>query len=177
MFNKILVALDTSETCTHLFDQALALAQATGAKLTLFSVLSSDYGYRAVLPYYPVITGFPTIDDEALKVYQKEYSEYEKKAEEMLSSWCNQAENEGVQAEFVQAIGDPGRAICDRAKTDNVDLIIMGSHGRKGLNKLLIGSVSNYVMHHALCSVMVVHHLSEPPHLEKAQENSRASTV
>lgn len=162
MFNKILVALDTNETCTDLFDQALALAQATGAKLTLLSVLTPSYNYMMSMPYSPMVTGYPmAMNDTAWKVYQEECREHQEKGREMLASWCKQAMNKGVHARFVQVSGEPGRAICDRAKTDNIDLIIVGSHGRRGLNEFLIGSVSSYVMHRATCSVMVVHHAAK----------------
>ena len=50
-----------------------------------------------------------------------------------------------------------GWEICQRAKVWQADLIIVGSHGRTGLSELFLGSVSNYVMHHAPCSVMVIH--------------------
>lgn len=163
MFNKILVALDTSETCTQLFDQALALAQATEAELTLLSVITPSYDYMMSLPYSPIITGYPMmIDDTAWKVYQKERREDQERGRKLLSNWCEQAMDKGVHTKFVQVSGEPGRAICDRAKTDNVDLIMVGSHGRRGLNEFLIGSVSNYVMHRAPCSVMVMHHVVEP---------------
>lgn len=114
MFNKILVALDTNETCTHLFDQALALAQSTGAKLTLLSVLTPSGDYGMSLPYAPVITGYPmTIDGATWETYRKEYREYRERGQKMLSSWCDQAIAGGVQAEFAQVSGEPGRVICD----------------------------------------------------------------
>lgn len=169
MFNKLLVALDMSESCTDLFDQALALAQDTGAELTLLSVLAPDYGYRAALPYYPLITSFPTVDESALKAYQQTFQAYEEKGRERLSSWCDRAGAADVRAEFAQVIGDPGKMICDRATADSTDLIIVGSRGLKGLRKLFIGSVSNYVIHHAPCSVMVVSQDTELlPEAEKA---------
>lgn len=179
MFNKILAALDTNETCTHLFDKALALAQTTGAQLTLLSVLTPSDNYATSLLYYPTVTGYPlSLDGTAWEVYQREYKEYEERGQKILSGWCDQARAEGVQAEFVQVSGEPGRVICDRAKTDNVDLIIVGSHGRRGLNELLTGSVSSYVMHRAACSVMVVRDKTIPESLpEDAREISSASAV
>jgi len=52
--------------------------------------------------------------------------------------------------------GDPREAIVHAARADNADLIVMGSHGRSGLAKLLLGSVASYVVSHAPCSVLVV---------------------
>ncbi len=178
MFNKILVALDTSETCIHVFDKALALAQATGAELTLLRVLTPGGSYGMSLPYAPVITGYPmTMDGIAWEAYQKECKAYKERGREMLSSWCNQATAKGVQAEFSQVSGEPGRVICDRAKADNADLIIVGSHGRSGLSEFLIGSVSSYVMHRAACSVMVVRGTVPEPLPEEAREISQVSAA
>ena len=52
--------------------------------------------------------------------------------------------------------GDPREALLDTARTEGADLIVVGSHGRTGLAKLLLGSVASHVVTHASCSVMVV---------------------
>lgn len=178
MFNKILVALDTSEACTHLFDKALALAQATGAKLTLLNILTPGYDYGMLTPYSPAVTGYPmSIDDATWRVYQEEYREHQERGQSMLSRWRDQAKDKGVRAGLVQVSGEPGRVICDRAKTDHVDLIIVGSHGRRGLNEFLTGSVSSYVMHRASCSVMVVRGTVPESLPEEARETSQVSAA
>ena len=52
--------------------------------------------------------------------------------------------------------GNPGRSICELASTWEADLILVGSRGLKGLKEMFLGSVSNYVTHHAPCSVLIV---------------------
>lgn len=52
--------------------------------------------------------------------------------------------------------GAPGYQICTLANEWQIDLIVMGRKGHSGLAELFIGSVSNYVLHHAHCSVLVV---------------------
>jgi universal stress protein A len=52
--------------------------------------------------------------------------------------------------------GDPRDALVETARQDRVDLIIVGSHGRTGLSKLLLGSVASHVVSHAPCNVLVV---------------------
>jgi nucleotide-binding universal stress UspA family protein len=52
--------------------------------------------------------------------------------------------------------GDPRQAIVDTAKDEGIDLILVGSHGRSGVSKLLMGSVASHVVTHAPCSVLVV---------------------
>lgn len=153
MFSKILVALDHGETCASLFQQAMAMAQTTGAPLMLLSVLEpGSEGSLTMPPYY----GYPLplgVDDS---IWLDLYREAEAKGQTMLRDFTDQATAAGVTAEFTQATGSPGRAICTLAKTWEADLIMVGSHGRKGIGELLLGSVSNYVMHHAPCSVLVV---------------------
>lgn len=62
----------------------------------------------------------------------------------------------GINAEFKILFGDPSRVICEIAQAWNADLIIIGRRGRTGLSELFLGSVSNYVLHHAPCSVLTV---------------------
>ncbi|MCZ8054719.1 MAG: universal stress protein, partial [Microcystis sp. LE19-12.2C] len=50
------------------------------------------------------------------------------------------------------------KTICKVAREENIDLIVIGRRGRSGLGELFLGSVSNYVLHHAPCSVLIVQH-------------------
>ncbi|MEO0457808.1 MAG: universal stress protein [Cyanobacteria bacterium P01_A01_bin.114] len=158
MFNKILIALDTQTACAALFNKALTLAQATDADLMLLSVLTPEYDSSLTMPPYSGLSYYSMgVDDSAREVYQARYRDYEAKGLEILHSFTDQATATGISTEFTQVPGNPGRAICNLAKTWQADLVIVGSHGRKGLTEALLGSVSNYVMHHAPCSVLVVH--------------------
>ncbi len=56
----------------------------------------------------------------------------------------------------MQNLGDPGRIICEIARDCDADLIVMGRGNHSGLNEFFLGSVSNYVLHHAPCSVLAV---------------------
>ena len=158
MVDKILVALDRDDSCRRLYDQAVALAQSTQASLMLLSVLTPDGDGSLAIPsfsgsgYYPI-----SMDQNLWEVYTERYREYEMAGLRQLRSFTDSATAVGVQTEFTQVSGNPGPAICKLAKTWNADLIMVGSHGRKGLNEMLMGSVSNYVVHHAPCSVLVVH--------------------
>jgi nucleotide-binding universal stress UspA family protein len=62
----------------------------------------------------------------------------------------------GVKAEFVSALGHPVDIVTKYAKKGKFDLIAMGSKGAGGLERLLLGSVSEGVVHHAHCAVLVV---------------------
>jgi nucleotide-binding universal stress UspA family protein len=155
MFHKILVAIDSSKNNHQVFDQALALAKATGSNLMLLHVLSSEEeGSPNVsmvgLEYYPTIAG------EVAEMYQKQWADYENRGLEMLQFYAERAAAAGVSAESTQNFGSPGRIICELARTWEADLIVMGRRGHSGLNELILGSVSNYVLHHASCSVFTI---------------------
>ena len=62
----------------------------------------------------------------------------------------------GARTEGQVVRGDPREAIVHAAKVEQAELIVMGSHGRSGLAKLMLGSVASYVLSHAPCSVLVV---------------------
>ena len=149
MMQKLLVALDNGETCQSVFDRAIELAQATQAKLKLISVLPLDnHNYYDFSPY----------SDADWRAYAKRYQETQTQNLNLLKRFANTAKSVDVEIDLIQAYGSPGPAICKQATTWKADLIIVGSHGRKGLGEMLLGSVSNYVVHHAPCSVMVVQH-------------------
>lgn len=141
-----------------MFSQALDLAKATGAKLHLMNVLTMSYDYADPALYYPVSMGYRVAMDDAFwHSYQAELREVKENGIRMLSALCEQAREKGVRADFVQVSGDPGQVVCDRAKSQAADLVMVGSHGHRGLNEFLMGSVSSYIMHRARCSVMIVH--------------------
>jgi nucleotide-binding universal stress UspA family protein len=148
MMEKILVAIEYGDTFHGVFNQAIELAQKIHANLNLLNVLSP--GGDGSLTFSPY-------SDRDWAIYQERYREIETASFKLLKDLVEKAQEKGVQAEFTQEIGSPGPAICQLAKTWGADLIVVGSHGRQGVSEMLLGSVSNYVVHHAICSVMVVH--------------------
>lgn len=175
MFTKILVALDHGDTCSEIFQKSLKLAQALGAELLFLSVLTPDGGGNLPLSDNSGLTSFSFSMQESLwDVYLKSYREYEEAAQARLRNFVDRATEAGVRSEFKQINSDVGKAICEQAKAWSADLVMVGSHGRKGLGEILLGSVSNYVMHHAPCSVLVVH---EPQESDAAANMSEEVAV
>ena len=73
---------------------------------------------------------------------------------------CMRAEDELRKAGFPTAVkvlpGDPREALIDTVRAENADLLVVGSHGRTGISKLILGSVASHVVAHAPCDVLVV---------------------
>ncbi len=153
MYQRILVALDDSQLSQQAFQQSLYLAQIFDAELQLLNVISpleAEYQNTVSLAgrgYYS-----NTIDETVEEKWQLSVANQL----DYLQSLAEQATQAGVSAEFVQEIGQPDRQICKSARDWEADLIVIGSHGRKGLSELFLGSVSNYVSHQVPCAVMVV---------------------
>jgi nucleotide-binding universal stress UspA family protein len=76
--------------------------------------------------------------------------------EELVSQGQEALMLRGLHAQGRVIEGDPREALLDMAQRENVDLIIVGSHGRTGIEKLLMGSVASHIVAHAQCSVLVV---------------------
>ncbi len=165
MFNHILVAIDRSAFSQRAFDTALDLAQALNAQLTLVHALDRSDPDSPSQPYISVDSYSMELDGLLRKDYDYRWAEFVKHYDSLLEQKQEVAAAVGVQARYLQPNGRPGLAICTIAKESQVDLIVIGSHSRRGLGEMLLGSVSNYVVHHAPCPVMVIHPEPQPwPH-------------
>lgn len=156
MFQKILAALDRSETSSQVFDQAVSLAKATDASLMLLTVLA-PFEQPYLNLGYPGMSG--TVfgaSEKTMQLYLEQWKKLEQEGLEWLRSQESEATKAGVKTEFTHSAGDPGRVICALAQTWEADLIIVGRRGLSGLGEIFLGSVSNYVLHHAPCSVLTM---------------------
>jgi nucleotide-binding universal stress UspA family protein len=156
MYRKILVALDRSSTRSLVLEKIKDLAAALKAEVMLVHVLSAYDADSPGLPVRAYHSYYPILDTVAWDTYQKRWSNYEEKCLNELRDSAAQLQDAGITVEFSQTAGDPGRVICDLAQNWSADVIMVGHRGRTGLSEFLLGSVSNYVMHHAPCSVLVV---------------------
>ena len=162
MIRKILVAIDNSAASKRAFDQSLEMAKALNAELILVHALDV---FDPASPEYPTIAADSysmNLDKAVRENYEKQWAEFVRHTEALIQQKQQQAEAIGLVAQYVQPYGRPGPAICKVAETAQANLIIIGSRGRTGFQEMLLGSVSNYIMHHAPCSVTVVHPHSQP---------------
>lgn len=154
MIYKILVAVDRSPRDKIVLDSALALAKNTGATLMLLEVLSEKEAEEPLLPSYSY---YPTADDRNLDRYGEQLAQSQQWGIDRLRNLAEKSIAAGVKTEYTQLTGSPGQTICEIASNWSADLIVVGSRGLKGLKAMFLGSVSNYVTHHASCSVMVAY--------------------
>ncbi|MBD2505271.1 universal stress protein [Anabaena azotica] len=173
MPNKILVALDRSEIGQKVFEQALVLAQATKAQLLLLHVLSPE---EEGSPHIPMVSNYdyyPGLSGQSFEIYQTQWDNFKAEGVKMLQTFAAQANTAGISTEFTQTMGNPGRTICKLANNWGANLIVMGHRGLSGFRELLLGSVSNYVLHHAPCSVHIVHSLVKPEDTEDTPQQEQ----
>ncbi len=157
MYRKILVAIDHSSLRTYLLNKAIGLAKLMKADLMIVHALSAYDEGSPGLPVRSYHSYYPISDSIAWETYQKRWENYEREGISELRQLAAEATDQGIKTEFTQTAGDPGRVICDLATSWQADIIVVGNRGRSGLSEFFLGSVSNYVMHHAPCSVLVVH--------------------
>jgi len=156
MFNKILVSIDDSDMTQHVVDEAVFLAKATGGNLMLMHVISPlDEPYLDPFFMQPTII-YSELEPETQQKKLSDWETFKQDRGNWLRSLCESATSCGVKAEFTLSIGEPSNRICDMARSWDADIIVIGRRGRRGLSELFLGSVSNYVMHHAPCSVLTV---------------------
>jgi len=137
-FNKILVPTDGSEYTKPAIASAMELAKLTGGKLTALYVLDQT-----------VLTNMP-MDTAVMNVYKT----LEKEGQEAVDYVMDLAKENGVDVEVMVKEGAPVKVILD--ESNNYDVIVMGTLGRTGMSKLLMGSVAERVVRAASCPVLVV---------------------
>ncbi len=170
MLNRILVAMDNSSSSQQVFDEAVSLAKATDANLMVLHVLSPlDEQYVDPLFLQPSIL-YPQLQGNNSK-YANDWEKLKQDRFNWLRYLCEQATQLGIKAEYSLNIGEASRMICDIARNWQADVIVIGRRGRRGISELLMGSVSNYVLHHGHCSVFTVQGIaSEEEKVEQTQK-------
>jgi nucleotide-binding universal stress UspA family protein len=147
-FAKILVAVDGSKNAGRAAKYAVTLAERNGAELVVVSVVP-----RPSYLFAPVSgVGVPPM---GLGDY---YNYASRDAESWVSEVISSAKARGVAAKghVLKASLSIVKSITDCAKDEEIDLIVLGTRGLGGFNRLLLGSVSSGVVAHAGCSVLVV---------------------
>jgi nucleotide-binding universal stress UspA family protein len=141
-FKKILFATDLTEFSEYAFDYALTLAEEFNAKLIIMHVISQPIDLQGF--YVPHIS-FETIEREIAE-----------SAEKMMDKFCRKKIRGYDNYEKFIVSGIPDLEILKKADMEKVDLIVIGTHGRVGVDRFLFGSTAEKVIKKAICPVMTV---------------------
>lgn len=143
MFKNILIATDGSALAQKGVDQGLALAKALGAKVLMVTVSE---------PWTSYVSG-----EMAISFPVKEYDEQAAaNAAKIMAGLIDAATKHGVACETLHVKDkNPAEGIVDSAKAHHCDLIVMSSHGRRGLSRVLLGSQANNVVTHSPVPVLI----------------------
>ena len=143
MYQRILVPTDGSDVTSKAVDTAIHLAQKLGAQIETLSV-KEPFPYSAISEIQPI----------APQEYFEAQEQIARKRVQKVVDACSAA-SLGCEA-FTQEAIHPWEAIVEHAKARDCDLIVMASHGRRGVRALLLGSETNRVLIHATVPVLVV---------------------
>jgi nucleotide-binding universal stress UspA family protein len=141
MFKRIAVALDGSDCAADALSVALQLAQSERAELGICSVVD------------PIVAGGTAPPTPAMDLVVRDL---ETEARRLVTDAVERAHRLGVAASGQARSGVPAFEILKYAERFNADLIVMGTHGRKGIGHLLMGSVAELVLRESPLPVLVV---------------------
>jgi nucleotide-binding universal stress UspA family protein len=141
MIDRILVPVDGSEQSEEACD--LVFEEFPDATLVLLHVINpaeASYGAQASVPSFS----------------EEWYEEEKGRAQNIFGDIEQRASEHGVEVEHAVEVGKPARVIVDFAEEHDIDHIVMGSHGRQGVSRVLLGSVAETVMRRSPVPVTVV---------------------
>jgi nucleotide-binding universal stress UspA family protein len=142
IYRKIMIATDGSEPVRRAVETAIEIAKISGAKLYAVYVIA----YGGLLIPYPNDLGWEKAALEYFRTEGKEATAYVE----------NSAKAENVEVESLILEGSPVNEIVDFAEKNDIDLIVMGTLGRTGIQRFLLGSVAENVVRHSKKAVLVV---------------------
>lgn len=141
MYKKILVPTDGSEFAQKTEKHALFLAKTTGADIYALSVTENNF-----------VNGLP-LDDEVYQLNQL----LKQRSEDNIKEFEEMDETSGIKFHGIIREGSPAKTILEVAKEEDIDLIVIGSSGKSGFDRFIMGSVAEKVVNAAKCAVLVIH--------------------
>lgn len=154
---KLLVAVDFSKNTEAVLEQAAKLAKALSAKLWILHVTSDEsqamaYESTQFTGYASEFINMPSDVQLARDICAEEF----KREHSQLLGMSSKLRNEGITAQSILIKGNAATVILEKAEELEVEAIILGTYGHGLLHKVLLGSVSEGVIRHARCTVMIV---------------------
>jgi nucleotide-binding universal stress UspA family protein len=145
---RIVLGWDGSSCATRAADLLSTWPIFAGSRVRVVSVADVE------VPWW---TGFPVAGSpEMIPMYLEAADASRRQHDELARGMTVQLQASGFRAEADRRDGDAATEILAAANASNADLIVIGTHGRTGLTRLVLGSVARNVLHHAACSVLIV---------------------
>jgi nucleotide-binding universal stress UspA family protein len=141
-FEKILTAIDFSENSEHAFAYALTLAKQFQAELTIMHVINEPVDLRGF--YVPHIS------------FEQLEKEIEEGAQKMMENFCQTRMIDFSNYKTAIVTGIPYEEIIKKAEDTAASLIVLGTHGRTGLDHIIFGSTAERVVRSASCPVLTI---------------------
>lgn len=148
---KVLIAIDYNSTALNIAEKGVELARSMNAQIVLLHVVA-DYTYYSSLDYSPILgfdtfSNLGTIQTNTVLQLQDAAFQYLEKCKEHLSD---------SSIKTLVKDGDSGDAIIEAANNLQADVIVLGSHSRKGLDKILMGSVAEKVLRQSKIPLFII---------------------
>lgn len=140
--HRILCPIDFSPSARHALEHALAIAKWYESEVTAMHVVSA-----AAIPYPPILFAPASVEPTRVQVQT---------AERELQTWLDSAAALGIRTDALVEEGGAASHIVERARTLPADLIVMGTHGLSGFERLMLGSITEKVLRKAPCPVLTV---------------------
>jgi len=148
MYKHIMLPIDASEPSQKAEKECIAFAKSIKAKVTAIHVVSH---------YYLHVRSYAAPKSVHSKIEREHEEEAKEVAQKMVSALTKRAKADGVECDALVVVGDnPYEEIINSARDRKCDLIMMASHGRKGLDAVLLGSETVKVLTHSKIPVLVV---------------------
>lgn len=139
IYKKILLPLDGSAYSEKAVEDAIFIAKASNAEIILLTVVENTF-----------LIGLPA-DNTTREINELLENEAQKNIDKIKEKL------EGIPITTIIEEGSPAEAILKTIKKENIDLVVMGSSGKKGFEKFIIGSVTDKVVNAARCKILIIH--------------------
>jgi nucleotide-binding universal stress UspA family protein len=147
MYKHVMLPVDGSELSLKAYEECLTFARETGARVTILNVVA----------HYTLRVPEAFTSDLVRQIEKQREQEYVKSAQEKLEELRARMQSAGIQCDATVVAGDsPYEEIIAQAEQRGCDLIMMASHGRRGLDAVLLGSETVKVLTHSKIPVLVV---------------------
>lgn len=143
MFKKILLAVDSSQYSDKVVETASEIAAEYGSEVVILNAY-----------YIPErFNGHESIHYEYLRKIEEDMINHSR---ELLENLKKKLESKDIKVKIILEKGHAGSVIVSTIVSEECDLVVVGSRGLSSFSNFLIGSVSNYVIHHSKCPVLII---------------------